>query len=222
MAKKDLLQKMFDAHLHDLKSVALQDRSTILCPICLEEYSEDDLRNGNLTIGHVWPDYIRAKSKSKVASLQRVLVCKGCNCTAGSRGDKQMQLREKVKDGEKAGQLYGERKIQILKTPGKVPISLQGEVSMFERTPASARITFLSDARTQQWLRNNPREQERFLREIGQEKFTIYIGPPHELKSELSMAGWITSAYLFAFYTLGYRYILHPALDNVREYIWQS
>jgi hypothetical protein len=38
----------------------------------------------------------------------------------------------------------------------------------------------------------------------------------------LAKVGWITSAYLLAFYSLGYRYILHPGLDFVREYIIKS
>jgi len=54
------------------------------------------------------------------------------------------------------------------------------------------------------------------------DKFSLIIEPPHKLKSELSPVGWITSAYLLAFYTFGYRYILHPGLGIVRDYILKS
>jgi hypothetical protein len=222
MADIEFLKKLFDSHLADLNIVRLQEGNKFICPICFTEYSEEDVGNGNLTDGHVWPDYIREKSKSKVAPLQRVLLCKSCNSTAGSRGDKQMQLREKVKDGVKSGQLYDERQIQIITTPGKTPIKLRAKVNIQERDVIEGQITFQTDKGTGQWLRNNPGEQERFLIATQKDKFALIIEPPHELKSELSPVGWISSAYLLAFYTFGYRYILDASLDIVRDYILKS
>ena len=222
MAEKEFLKMLFDSHLADLNSVRLQEENKFICPICFAEYSEEDVGNGNLTDGHVWPDYIREKSKSKVAPLQRVLLCKLCNSTAGSRGDRHMQLRERIKDADKGGQLYDERRIQIITAPGKAPIKLQAKVNIRESDVIEGQITFQVDKRTGQWLRNNPREQERFLAATQNDKFALVIEPQNELKSELSPVGWITSAYLFAFYTFGYRYILHSNLDIVRDYILKS
>jgi len=141
MAKNEFLKNLFDTHLTDLNSV-MEEGNTFICPICFAEFSEEAVGNGNLTDGHVWPDYIREKSKSKVAPLQRVLLCKSCNSTAGSRGDNHMQLREKIKDGEKSGQLYDERQVQIITTPGKKPIKLRAKVNIRERDIIEGQITF--------------------------------------------------------------------------------
>lgn len=222
MARNEFLRSLFDSHLADLNTVLQESGTTVICPICMTEYSEEDLGNGNLTDGHVWPEYIRKKTNSKIAPLQRVLLCKICNSTAGSRGDKQMQLREKIKDGEGSGEFYDERNIQIITTPGKEPITLRAKISLKEREIIEGQISFQVDKRTGQWIRNNPREQEIFLEATKNDKFTLIVNPPHELKSGIAPVGWITSAYLLAFYTFGYRYILHPSLDKVRTYILQS
>lgn len=222
MSEKEFLKTLFDSHLVDLNDVRQQAVNEFICPICSAEYAEEDVGNGNLTNGHVWPDYIREKSKSKTASRQHVLLCKKCNSTAGSRGDKHMQLREQIKDADKAGQLYDERRIQIITTPGTSPIKLRARVNYRKSDVIDGRVTFQLDKRTGKWLRNDPEEQERFLALTQNDKFGLLIEPQHELKSELAPVGWITSAYLYAFYTFGYRYILHPSLDIVRDYILKS
>ena len=50
----------------------------------------------------------------------------------------------------------------------------------------------------------------------------LLIHPPRGLRSDLAKVGWITSAYLLAFYTFGYRYIVHEFLDPVRKYMLSS
>jgi hypothetical protein len=44
----------------------------------------------------------------------RVLLCKESINTAGNRGDEQMQLQEKVKEGDEIGEYYGNRLIKIV------------------------------------------------------------------------------------------------------------
>jgi hypothetical protein len=222
MAEKEFLRMLYVSHLADLNSVRPNGNNKFICPICLTEFSEEDIGNGNLTDGHVWPDYIREKSKSRVAAHQRVLLCKSCNNTSGSRGDRHMQLRERIKDADKAGKLFDKRRIKIITAPGETPIKLQATVSIQEGDVIEGQIAFPIDERTGQWLRNNPKEQEKFLAATQNNKFALVIEPQHELNSELSSVGWITSAYLLAFFTFGYRYILHSGLDIVRDYIIKS
>ena len=50
----------------------------------------------------------------------------------------------------------------------------------------------------------------------------MLIQPHHEHRHDLATVGWITSAYLLAFYAFGHRYAFHEALDPVREYILTS
>lgn len=222
MASKEFLHDLFRQHLADLSSVRQEDVSTFICPICLSEYTEDAIDSGDLTDGHVWPEYLRQKGKGGIADQQRVLLCKKCNNTAGSRGDKQMQLREKVKDGEKAGQLFDERHVQILPGSGEEPVNLRARIVLSNDDMTKGQISFQVDKETGQWSRNNPSEQERFLGITKDRTFGLVVYPPHELRSRIARVGWITSAYLFAFYTLGYRYILMPGMQVVRDYILNS
>jgi 5-methylcytosine-specific restriction endonuclease McrA len=101
MAHTNFLEKLFKAHLADLKSVAPNLGDVFICPICLERFTIDAIYNEVVTDGHVWPGYIREKPGSALATSQRILLCKTCNSTSGSRGDKQIQLLEKIKDAEK-------------------------------------------------------------------------------------------------------------------------
>ena len=222
MAKKTYLNLLFDAHTKDLNDVHPGMGDVIVCPICLGIFPREAISQKLLTDGHVWPDYIRKKSKSKVALHQRVLLCKPCNSMTGSRGDKHMQLREKIKDGEKAGQLYGKRKLQILTSPGEKPIRLRAEVNMQKGDIIKSQLKFQVNKKTGKWSGNDPREQEKFLLETQDKKFTLIVEAPPGLDSVLAPVGWITSAYLLAFFTFGYRYILHSGLNLVRDYIVKS
>jgi hypothetical protein len=228
MASKKLLrEKLFYFHLADLKSVVPGIGDVFICPICLKRFFVEDIYNRNLTDGHVWPEDIRKKSVSKIANLQRVLLCQYCNTTAGSRGDKQMQLREKIKEGEETGELHGERRVQIIQSPGEKPIELRARVVAPPDTPEGrikGQLTFEADRKSGRWPRNDPKEQERFLILVkrGGKCSRILVFPSREFKPTLAPVGWITASYLLAFYTLGYRYILHESLNPVREYIRSS
>lgn len=216
------VRALFDNHSTDLKIVRPGTGDKFMCPICCAEFSRDD--TDRLSIGHVWPKYIREKSGSRVACRQVVLLCKSCNSMAGSRGEKQMQLGEMVKDGDKVGTVYGERRTRVLLAPGEEPIDLRAAISLQEGEAAvRVRMAFMVDRTTGKWARNDPREQERFRSvELDRAISAMLIYPHHELRAGLPHAGWLTSAYLLAFYTLGYRYILNKSLDPVREYILSS
>lgn len=207
-----LLQKLYHAHNADLSSVNPDLGDKIVCPICLGIFTVDDIENNKLTDGHVWPDYIRDKSRE--ARSHRVLLCHRCNTLSGSRGDKQMQLREKIKESDENGEFYGERLMKIVRGPANKLIELRVSLS---------KTGELSYSFKSNWKRNNPKEIER-LRTLQADdtKGSIQIHPHHELITGLSEVGWITSGFLFAFYSLGYRYIFQEALIPARNYILES
>jgi len=222
MTHEELLDKLFDGHLADLQSVIPSIADIFVCPICLKEFSRGDIALGKLTEGHVWPEGIRQKTETGSAARQRVLLCKQCNSTAGSHGDKQMQLREKVKAGERSGEMYGRRRLQVLRGAGERPIDLFASVHV-SPTEAAARITFEKGVERNRWVGVDPSEMHRFLRAAEHSApCSIVIHPHHELKSDLARAGWITSGYLLAFWSLGYRYILSEYLHPIRRYILDS
>lgn len=213
MASKQFLRQLFQAHLSDLKSVRPEIGGDVfVCPICFTPFREIDIDNESLTDGHVWPEYIRAQSE--LAVNQHVLLCRRCNHTAGSRGDKQMQLMEMVRKGDDKGELYGERRVQLIQSPGESPIEITVSVQMKGKKEITVRG---------HWKRSDPKERERFETLVDQQRpFSIVVQPYHELNPNLTRVGWVTSAYLFAFFTLGYRYIFHESITPVREYILRS
>jgi hypothetical protein len=215
------LEKLFNAHLADLRSIHTIEEDIFICPICFDGFTRDELKNNSLSVGHVWPDYIRHKSGSKLAAGQHVLLCQKCNNTAGSRGDKHVQLIEKIWDGDKTGKLYGKRNVELIDKRGNLR-SLLRNSEVRKDQDDSVIITWKIDQEGK-FLGNRPQDQAAFLELINRkEPLTFTVHPPHELKPELPPVGWITSAYLMAFYCFGYRYILHNMLDPVRDYIHKS
>lgn len=214
MTHIEFLEQLYKAHLTDLKSVAPEIGNLFVCPICFNMFPLEAIHDRELTEGHIWPNYIREKSGSSLVKSQSVLLCKTCNATAGSRGDKQMQLMEIVREGEDTGQLYGERYLQLIQDPGEKPIEIKTSVQRIGQTE----ITIAGH-----WARSNPREKERFETLIKNEQpFSVIVHPYHELKPDLTREGWVTSAYLLTFFALGYRYVFHKSITPVRKYILQS
>jgi hypothetical protein len=213
------LEKLFNAHLADLRSIHTIEEDIFICPICFDGFTRDELKNNSLSVGHVWPDYIRRGSK--LAASQHVLLCQKCNNTTGSRGDKQAQLFEKILDGDKTGKLYGKRNVELIDKRDNLR-SLFRNSEVRKDQDDSVIISWEIDQEGK-FLGNDPQDQAAFLELINRkEPLTFTVHPYHELKPELIPVGWTTSAYLMAFYCFGYRYILHDMLDPVRDYIRKS
>jgi len=219
MTKEQLLTQLFDAHVKDLNDVFPASGDVFVCPICLGIFSKEAISQGLLSDGHVWPKKIRLASQK--ASTMRVLLCKECNNTAGSFGDRQMQIYEKVKNGEKTGEIYGPRLVQIFKNPDEEPVNLHVNVTRHLNNN-SITVTGRID-RDFKWLDGSPEDQARIqeVLETGKQ-VNIVVHPYKDLKPELVGSGWVTAAYLMAFFRLGYRYILTKKLNIVRTYIVQS
>ncbi len=219
--KEEFLETLFHAHAIDLASVDPRYPDHFVCPICFNVFPHEVIYSGALSDGHVWPEGIREKSGTEKIRHQHVLLCTECNNRAGTSGDKQMQLREAVKDAEKKGELFGDRKVEVIRGPAEKPIRLQAQLRLEQNETIQGKIIFPLD-RTGEWARNNPKEHERFEALGRDNPFSMIVYPFHELKPHLAEAGWITSAYLLAFFTFGYRCILNGNLDRVREYILRS
>ena len=222
LAKTAYLLQLFRSHVADLNDVAPGAGNIFVCPICLREFTEDDVHSKFLTDGHVWP--LGMRKKSKKASSTAVLLCKDCNNGAGGKGDAQMQLYEKIKDIPESGELYGIRTVEIIENPGEKPIRMRANVHKNDKTQVTL-SGILNEQR--RWMGSSPEDQARFEDLVKrsletQQQFTVTILPPNEYKQNLVGYGWITSAYLMAFYTLGYRYILHRDFDFIRDYILSS
>lgn len=214
MTKDELLNNLFDSHTQDLNDVYSGQGDVFVCPVCMRIFPREAINEKALTDGHVWPKYFR--SKSQKARNMRVLLCSHCNHTAGSHGDKHMQIDEQIKDGEAKGEWYGSRKVQLFNQPGNRVVNLNvniiGDAKKFT---VSGRVD-----KNKRWIDGSPHDQAGFQEIINKsESVSILIHPPKGLDHQKVPQGWITSAYLMAFYSLGYRYIIDSSLNPVRDYI---
>lgn len=222
MSKIPLLKQVFLAHTSDLLDVMsdLDDnlvpnvKNRVLCPICLVGYPEEAMFDKTLTDGHIWPNAIRQRCEQ--ARHYRVLLCAKCNHSSGSHGDAQMQMFKQVRDEESSGYYTG-RRVQIAFGPDVRPISLSASVITTNTgdSPINAKIRLEPS-------RNDPKEMARFRNLSQGRNFSLIIPPHNEIKPEVAKVGWLTSAYLMAFRAFGYRYILHPWLNPVRQCILDS
>jgi hypothetical protein len=204
---------LFEAHAADLESnTGLIDQ--FMCPICHRLFMFRDLAAGALTIGHIWSRGLRDLAQSSTAA-QKVLLCKDCNSQAGSRIDSHAQLREQIREGNESGELSGVRIIEIPRGPTKPSIRLRARVHIDQASEIKGKLVFDLDQRRRQWARNNPEEEAKFRAiSASGETFSILINPDRRLAPKLPQAGWIASAYLFSFFTFGYRYILQEQVDK--------
>jgi hypothetical protein len=219
MPKIQHITHLFNAHAIDLVDIRPDLQNVFVCPICLRRFDKNAISQELLTDGHVWPKKIRTTSQS--AKGMHILLCKECNNTAGSFGDRHMQINEDVLIGEKTGKLSGKRLVQLLINPEGESIKLHAYVTRNEEDK-SITLTGRLDNNLK-IIDCRPEDQAKMQEIIKTRKVVgLSIQQNKELSLELARSGWITSAYLMAFFSLGYRYILNPILNPVRTLIIQS
>jgi len=170
-----------------------------VCPICLEFFTEQQLDLGELTDEHVPPESVGGKAL--------VLTCRTCNRDSGALLDRAVAAEEKLRT---FGKPYA---------VGSIPGTL-----IYNGTRNNGSIRF--DGETFQILgdpgQNNPGALAAHMAALDEG-----VGPGEEFRLELRVKtspayapiGWMRSAYLAAFAVYGYRYVLQPAFEPLREAI---
>ena len=210
-------QQLFDQHARDLQGLFPNIEQKFVCPICLNILGNESIKQERVNLGHVWPEYIR-KGTTK-AVHQQVLLCTDCNSKAGESADASMQTFEKLRNEKEIGNISTPLRTQIISTrrPDRKPI----KTGLFIKNEGENRITIkLEEARTEKQRVNNIMINER-IRQYNQDG-PISIIVESSVNLRLARVGWLTSAYLLAFYTFGYRYIFQRGLDPVRDIIRKS
>jgi hypothetical protein len=217
MATKEHLYQLFNAHTYNLNELLITPEEIIACPICLEQFSSEAIDQEIANDGHVWPSSIR--KKSAVSGHMQVILCKNCNSKAG-RADNQMQIFDKVKQADKTGGLYGARLVEFLEEGSDKPAQARVNVQVIGENSLHITGRMAKDGK---FSDSSPEDQER-LEAIFKSKKRVHVNihPPKNYLPGIVHGGWITSAYLMAFYALGYRYILQPGMQMVRDYILNS
>ncbi len=204
--------KLFEQHLTDLRRVSPKADDVFICPICFTVIHRRDVNRETVDLGHIWPGFLRNQVESDEAKHQQVLLCKSCNSSAGSRGDNEMQKHEQTRRGQLPSKV-------CVYPPRKPPFELDVFVTMPEDGPPY-KTNIRIHVPQGEWTHN---ERWTKFREVadGQTQISLAVNQ-FTADWKLAQAGWLTSAYLFAFYTFGYRYVFQSALDPVRDYILQS
>jgi len=216
MAKLEHLHRLFDAHTKDLNDILVKQEEIIACPICLKVFDRSAVEAKVVNDGHVWPKDIR--KLSKVAGHMQVVLCKSCNEKA-SPADKQLQLYEKLRRGDETGELHGVRLVKFLEEGYETPVEVRANVQLDSNSlHISGRVDkngHVADI--------HPNDRDR-LQAIfsGQKKVAVTVNQINNYKPDMVPAACITSAYLMAYYALGYRYILQENVQIVRDYILSS
>jgi hypothetical protein len=222
MSKKHQ-KELFQSHLSDLRRIAPGVREIFVCPICFELFPSESVEGEVLDVGHVWPKYFRTRSDQ--AKHQQVLLCKRCNSNAGKAGDAIMQEDVQMNEAKKTGKL-GLRKLRLTTSSGRRE-ALDLEAFVQETGKKSMRLGF-PKYRKQSQKRYFEEQMKKFYQYASESGCNVLVYPPRggpdkpfgdPANAPLVQAGFLTSAYLLAFYEYGYRYILGTFLDPVRNYI---
>lgn len=203
MADTDRLrERWFTRGVEAFRRAAPSAPEAYPCPLCARGFSREALEDGTLTIEHAPPDALGGRPIC--------LTCKDCNSTAGHTVDAHMRRRETSFDFA-AGTMEKPH-------PARVQV---GETSVnVDYYFGPAGILVIGDPK-----RNHPETQARFQAEFesrfrsGSTGDLSYTVTPLKIRHEaqLDLVGWLRSAYLVAFATLGYRYIFQRRLEVVRR-----
>lgn len=208
--------RLFDSHVADLQAVCPDADAVFVCPICLHVFQEN--QRSDLTIGHVWPKYLRAS-----ASLNhQVLLCNKCNSQAGANGDAEMQKYEQFLDDEDSDTSNIERKIDIQpNTEGEDSFSLRGFVTKPQESPDGGYTSTIKIRGSEGYFEHNPDMQKYIDLTHSEGSADVIIHFP-DIDIDLAKIGYFTSAYLMLFHMFGYRFVLQKTVDPVRKVILDS
>jgi hypothetical protein len=213
---------LFDRHVQDLASIEPLEIPAFVCPICFRVFPaamrNEFIAQKKISVGHVWPKGIRRRGQNR---NQKVVLCKDCNSSTGTKGDSAWQKYEEYRAIFEQGGIF----LPVITLEPRDPSDGESITfrAGFEKEGTNVSIIFTRDPRTGQ-PDHNPaitEKAERYIRN-GIRRLEIsdaYKAEDHYL---LVQAGWYASAYLMAFYTFGYRYILKAYLDPIRRFILAS
>lgn len=170
-----------------------------ICPLCLTIYRIEDI--DHLTFEHVPPE--------SVGGTGIVLTCKDCNSTCGYKADKALQSELQLTDFNPLnGNSFGKTRFNL------DGVDFNGS---FIYRNSTIHVTFDNK-------RNSPDTFEKYNQKLAnvKEGWTINLNVPitdSPRDIEGANASLLKSAYLIAFWCLGYKYILHDAFNSIREQI---
>lgn len=203
----DKRKRIFDKYVSQLKS--LHDNGLLpenieykegvyICPICLNEFTEDDLKDDStnmLTLEDAPPKSLGGHANT--------LTCKTCNSRCGHEID--FHLTERLVElDERAFRPNIKSKARFTHNG----LQVQGEINI----DSEGKITVLHDKKN-----NHPEKLETYVKSTGKNDIVdIEFKPSRVDKHRLEVA-LLKTAYLLAFEQYGYSLILSTPYNIVRE-----
>ena len=178
------------------------DEDWYLCPACLDVLlTVEEFGTEQLSVEHVPPEALGGK--------ELVLTCKRCNHDAGRHFDaearKQQRLRQFLSGDSQQSETVT---FTVGDIATRVEMDVVGQTGMFLMEVPEI---------------NNPadlermEEHRRMLSETRSTDFRFTVTPRLRYFADRARVSWIRTAYLAAFALLGWKYILQPVLQPVRE-----
>lgn len=180
-------------------------KGTYICPLCLKVFNIGQIGeqiNSYITIEHVPPKNLGGKPL--------VLTCKECNSVCGHEID--VYLRNEIENSDK-----------VYFNGAKGHFSKYGQGGAEVNAITNEDKEGIIDIRIER-KRNSPINFDTFAESIKNSTDNLHIHGhlilgDHRRSPKMACVALLKSAYLFAFYRLGYQYVLTTKLNAIREQI---
>lgn len=178
------------------------DEDWYLCPLCVDVLlTVEEFATEQLSVEHVPPEALGGN--------ELVLTCKRCNNDAGRHFDaearKQQRLRQFLSGNSQQSETAT---FTVGDIATRVEIHLAGQTGMF--LMGVPKINNPADLERME-------EHMRMLSETRSTDFRFTVTPQLRYFADRARVSWIRTAYLAAFALFGWKYILQPALQPIRE-----
>jgi HNH endonuclease len=201
--KRKFLFEKFSSQLNSLDeqgllNFELEYKKTFICPICMKQFSVDDLdtsKDNFLTLEDAPPKSLGGKANT--------LSCKKCNSEFGHEID--YHLTERLNELELHSFLPNTGSKAIITHNG---IKVQGTVKVGENGKIT--ITHLEKV-------NNPKTLKKYVSNTGDGDIADVIFPATRVDFRLFEIALLKTAYFMAFEKYGYPLILSDAFEIVRD-----
>jgi len=206
-SKREKLFQKFSDNLHLLvknelvRKIELKYEKTYICPICLNQFCEDDLREkskNRLSLEDAPPKSLKGS--------QIALTCKSCNNICGHQID--FHLTERMRELDFRERIEG--------------ATQQGKFKALDKAVLGG-IRVLENKVTQAYHHekaNNPKELKEYLEIVSNNvgKDIVKFEPkPTKVNAKYLQIALLKSAYIMMFAKFGYSLILNHEYDRVRE-----
>ncbi|RCW19726.1 hypothetical protein [Marinilabilia salmonicolor] len=204
--RKQILFEKFSGQLHLLKEnnlidIDLKYEKTYICPLCLNQFSENDL------VPDKTKNYLTEEDAPPAAlgGSRIALTCKKCNSECGHKID--YQLKKLIEHEENSRFIKGTIQRGTIEHEGK-------QVTVEMTSEGNGVLKAAHDEK-----RNNPTLFKKFIAKVKKGKLLDFKPKSHRLDNNKINYAFYKTNYIITFSKFGYIFLLDNAYDSLREQI---